>query len=111
MNENKFPSYKEMLLLNSEDFKSVLIKRMSTDVNKLRYEMSLHELETKSFRSTVRGELTDGIKIALNVFSLEEPKLSDEWFNNFEKETGLNPVHDAMLAKAASDHSRLGNSA
>ena len=107
------PNYKEMLKMNSEDFRTWVIKRSSTDLRSvLIEEMVEHEEETKSFTKTARENISEGEQAALNVFSRSK---STETIRLLEKMNDFLDVVDkrdlimeSIFAKATSDHARLG---
>lgn len=107
-------TYNEMLKLNEEDFISLLSIRDEYNRKKLLEEMTEHEEQTGSFRKAAGEEISGAKQALIDVFNRNEgaeitqafEKVKEALASNGEKEIDL--IESAIFAKAASDHTKLG---
>jgi len=110
---DKMPTYEVMLEMNADDFKKwVLLRSEKPNRDKFLEEMIEHEEKTHSFRKTGKAELTDGEQITMNVFDREMSRGVVAWLEKMNEflpeEDRKDFVLEAILAKATSDHVKLG---
>ena len=99
------PNYSEMLLLGEEDFEKWLVRWIdSPQRDILLSQMVEHESRTHSFANSVRPEeITPSMKSMLSLFIPEESAHTKDIFQRTWKETGVDLIKHAMMAKSAND--------
>lgn len=116
VNEEMTPKYDEMLDMQEQGFKQLLMNRIEQpNRESLLEEMIAHEERTHSAEKTMLGkEINSAVRMVLDVFSREKSKGAIELLEKTRKtlvETGQDSadlVVEAILAKATSDFVHLG---
>lgn len=114
MEKNEELNYEEMLKMDAESFRDLIVKRVEVvHREKLLEEMIEHEGKTGSFQQTVTREITPEEQVVFNIFIKDKSAEAVSFLSRMKNlldenspEESKDLVMEAILAKAASDFAR-----
>ena len=100
------PNYSEMLLLNEEEHKMWVVRWIESPYRDLLIQQMVeHEEQTHSLANSVRPEeVTDSTEKIYSLFVPETTANTKDIFLRVWKETGIDLIKHAIMAKAATDY-------